>query len=927
MKEHLLLLFIVAITITATGQSTISNGNFEAWSFSTYDYPKNYSYTSNLNAFSRSGIFNVFKTTDANSGTYAVRLTSIERNPGYYLNSDPNSNQNPSEWTGGMPYTETPTGIRGYYKYNVASGDAGLVIVTFRKGGNDIGTYYIPIGGIHATYTLFEYTFSPALTQTPDAVIIGAVSSDITVHGDGVPGSELFLDNISFTGVTNQPALLNGDFELWEQVQTPATPDNWYSMNNWQGVSKSTDSNSGSALELTTYKYTDDSHNEQAQFAQVSNGYWDNTCSCWKGASFTNQNGILAFYYKYAPASVTDNAQISFNFKKANGDIGGYNRLLGASSSYQYVEIPFDLGQIPDVLIVQIQSSNINNLSFFGSVLKIDDLQFKMLQNATWNGSLNNLWSNSANWTPNTVPTSTTNVTIPDVTIDPRVTKVSGSFAVCNNLTIESGAVLTIPSDMALTVNGNLNNQSPHGVVIESAADGTGSLITGSISGSGEATVQRWLKAGKWNMVSSPLAGQMVSDFLSANGNIPQKTDPVLGEVRAMMNYNSELNSWNSFFKNTTDYGSLNRGRGFSMRIGSADAAVTFTGSLQSGNFQTPMWSSPSEGSWNCIGNPYTSAIGMTMNSGSGTNNFLSLNSANLDPVSGIYVWESADVANGGSGIYTAYSNAVGPLDMQQGQAFFVKSNPGAGSVNFSPMMQFHNSGLTLKSNNLPWPTIKFKARVNSQISSTSIAFNSNMTKGLDPTYDAALFKGGSDLVVYSRLVEDNGIPFAIQALPDNNYSSMIIPIGIDYTTGGKVVFSAELLNMPADCIVILEDKLTKTFTDLSKEVYSVTISSGSVIADRFQLHTSDLISSVNKEILSGSLNAYATSSEIRIVGQVGNSAVATLYDIQGKIVLTKNLDQGSLDVIPIPIIQNGVYMLFVKDGSRSQGFKILVRQ
>jgi hypothetical protein len=236
--------------------------------------------------------------------------------------------------------------------------------------------------------------------------------------------------------------------------------------------------------------------------------------------------------------------------------------------------------------------------------------------------------------------------------------------------------------------------------------------------------------------------------------------------------------------------------------------------------------------------------------------------------------------------------------------------------------MQLHSPALVLKSAQSPWPLIKLNATVSDQSSSTLIAFNSAMTKGLDPSYDAGLMKGGSDLIVYTKLVEDNGIPFAIQALPDNDFSNMIIPIGLDFKTGGEVIFSSQLTNLPSNCKAILEDKLTKTFTDLSTDVYKVTIAANSSITDRFFLHTSAGVSLPEK------LTAYANRNiEIRLSGAVSKNAVATLYDIHGRVVVAKNLETGNLNIIPTPNLKTGIYLLSVNDNGKRTGIKILVTE
>jgi len=527
----------------------------------------------------------------------------------------------------------------------------------------------------------------------------------------------------------------------------------------------------------------------------------------------------------------------------------------------------------------------------------------------TWTGGTNTNWNTAGNWNPATVPSATDIVSIPDVANDPTVS----STVSCKELTLASGATLTITTTGALTVNGNLANGGS--INILSDASNTGSLIAVSSSGSGNASAQLYLTTSRWHLVSPPLSGT-IQAFLAnpLNSNIPTNGS----SQRGMMDYNPATNNWNSFFTGSTT-GSLGGGKGFSMRSAS-DGNITFTGLLQTGIIPV----STVLDKWCSVGNPYTSAIGVVFGSSS-TSNFLTTNASNLDPLYGaIYVWDKADASNGNSGNYTAISNASPPLNtVQLGQAFMVKMKLEVSSVSFNQSMQIHGNSLPLKSAKVAWPTIKLVATVNNAKSSTTIAFNKEMTNGLDPTYDAGLFSGGADLSVYTKLVADNGIPFAVQALPEN-YNNLIIPVGIESKSGGEVVFSSELLNLPTECLVILEDKQTKTFTDLSKSVYT-TIIDANTTSGRFQLHTSYLTTGVNTETLA-ELNAYPLSNNrIKIDGIVSNQAIATLYDTQGRMILSKILEEGNLNILNTPNLHAGIFILYVKDNGKSKTFKIPV--
>jgi uncharacterized repeat protein (TIGR03803 family) len=511
-----------------------------------------------------------------------------------------------------------------------------------------------------------------------------------------------------------------------------------------------------------------------------------------------------------------------------------------------------------------------------------------------WQGVTSD-WGTASNWCGG-VPTSSTNISIP-IGVTQPIIGVSTS-ASCNNIDIANGATLTIASDET----------------------GTGSLIiSGTVSGAGSSEVQRYMTTDAWHIVASPVSGQSISNFLISNPNIAAND----AGARGMVDYDPTRNNWNKYFTNSTS-GNLETGKGFLIRT-NANSAVTFAGMLQAGN-QTVTFLKPEL--WNCVGNPYTSAIGINEASSS-SDDFLSANASNLDPSFGaIYIWDQPDYNNGVGGLYTIISNVNSGYAVQQGQAFMIKMNTSASSVSFNRDMQLHDPALTLKSTNGIWSTIKLQASVNGQRNSTIIAFNSAMTKGLDPTYDAGLLRGGSDLVIYSKLVEDNGIPFAIQALPDTDFGTMIIPLGVECKTGGEIVFSVENLNLPADCQVILEDKQSHTFTDLARNEYTTTIAANLIVSDRFQLHTSSTSTGVDQEFLAGNVIAFTIrNTEIRIKGRVSNQSVATLYDVQGKVVLVKMLEEGNFNIVPTPNIKTAIYVLTVNDNGKLHRFKIHVNE
>jgi hypothetical protein len=378
MKKHLLLLPLALISIITSSQVSIPNGDLETWTSGISDFPQYYPYTSNnQNFFVYKLPFNVEKSTDAYHGVYAVKVftnaSATDTSGGYFVNS-PNTD-GPS-WHGGVPYAQVPKGVRGYYKCNIATEDTALLIAAFSKGGSNIGMYFLKLSGVKTSYTLFNFTFNPLLSQTPDSVMLGVTSSNMLAIKQ-IPGSTLTIDSVSFTGGVSQPALLNGDFESW-QSETLYRPFGLYTQE--KGTKRTTDAYAGSyAAELSTFSGYE-KNVPSARSAQISTGYYVNSCSCMKGGyPFSNKKDTLVFYYKYTPTIATDSATITLNFKKNGSSVFVTGKNLGATAIYKYVEVPFDMSTTPDSVIMDIRSSYWSNkaLSYVGAVLKIDEINFK----------------------------------------------------------------------------------------------------------------------------------------------------------------------------------------------------------------------------------------------------------------------------------------------------------------------------------------------------------------------------------------------------------------------------------------------------------------------------------------------------------------------------------------------------------------------
>lgn len=168
----------------------LPNHSFETWETATTEMPDSW-YTLN-SLLVGSGIENAVKTTDANTGSYAIEMTTIQLDQdsvASFLSNGP-IDLGAAVPFAPMPYTATPTTISGAYKYAPNNGDQAFLQIQFYQAGSFIGTHAETFTA-QSSYT----TFSSALTitGTPDSVSIIAFSGEN-------PGSVLILDDLSFSG-------------------------------------------------------------------------------------------------------------------------------------------------------------------------------------------------------------------------------------------------------------------------------------------------------------------------------------------------------------------------------------------------------------------------------------------------------------------------------------------------------------------------------------------------------------------------------------------------------------------------------------------------------------------------------------------------------------------------------------------------------
>ncbi len=511
---------------------------------------------------------------------------------------------------------------------------------------------------------------------------------------------------------------------------------------------------------------------------------------------------------------------------------------------------------------------------------------------------------------------------------------VTGNFTVNNNLIIPSGATVNVTGNLSngggiitiqpggkLTVGGDYLRANQVDMVINADATGSGSFIISGANHTAEVAYNHFLTgAGKWHLIASPTIGnpaalQDISHFITSFGAAMTQS----GVKYSLAPYDNtgiiDVSTWKHYTtdgSNPAPATAFVQGKGYEILM-NASQTVNFTGTIPTATVSIDLTEGLS--TWNLIGNPYPSSIFANMNA-EATNNFLTVNSAALDPsFVAMYVW------NPTNGSYDIVNQASASRSLAPGQGFFVKAVTGGSTANFTPAMRTHQSAnLFQKVQTTGIPTIVLSAdNNNGVITNTEIKYMGGTSLGLDAGFDAGRFGAvGSGFGIYTRLVEDNGVDFTLQVVPDNTYNTTIIPLGLDATTGTQITFKANATDLPLGKKVFIEDKLLNTFAELNNtdKFYTATLASPSAGIGRFFIHTQDNLSTLGVSDFTKSkftLVASPTTNSIKVFGLIEQAGSLEIYDSLGRKIHTAKLQAGTSNELQVPSMATGVYFVKVK--------------
>ena len=508
------------------------------------------------------------------------------------------------------------------------------------------------------------------------------------------------------------------------------------------------------------------------------------------------------------------------------------------------------------------------------------------LAGSTWTGTTNNDWNTNTNWDTNTVPISSTNVVINNVTNDPVISSTTG--AAVNNITVNSGGDLVI--------------------------NGGGSIIVNGTS-SGDLTYKVAIPDTNWHLISSPVVNEQYGDTWNTSNAI--NTNGSNEAVSTYINTSDSNGDW-VYFQDGSSNTTFSSGKGYSMQR-TANGNFSFTGAFSNTSLPVTITANnigiAGENRWNLIGNSFAAYLDV--------NSFLTLTAnatALTNAFEAVYIWDGAN--------YTAITSGY----LYPGQGFFVNSNLASTTINLNKDMLSHQTTATFYKNSTANPSIKLFISDGTSVKNTEINYLEDKTKGLDPRFDLGLFTGtANNFSIYSHLIENNeGIPFMKQALPNTNYGEMIVPIGINAKTNQEITFTTEVLNIPQDLDVILEDRETNIFTILDEEntKYTVLLTSDLNGIGRFYLHTNQYKTLSVNNLVKYEIQINQTSNKkLKISGLQNKIATLKIFSILGKEIKKISFEGSSTINIDLTnSLASGVYLLNLKTETSEINKKIIIQ-
>jgi hypothetical protein len=497
-----------------------------------------------------------------------------------------------------------------------------------------------------------------------------------------------------------------------------------------------------------------------------------------------------------------------------------------------------------------------------------------------------------------------------------------------NNLTVNTGATLEVLASGSISMSGDLTNNG--NVTLNSVSNQFASLIaTGNISGniSYKRHVNINASTGGNDLISAPVTGQTFGDFASLNANLffnpANPTEKLFGP------FDKVTESYLTYDTNVPAEAAITLDAGTGYRAASTDnSTFTFNGIVNTSNVNVPIINSGTiYPEWNLVGNPYPSYIRLS--------DFLNDNIFELLATSAAVYGYDGNASDGWTIWNQAYALANPNALITPGQGFLVSSKVGGGTILFTPTSRSIGSsddfipGRSSQRNEIAHLKLRMTNGASNSFD-TDFYFTDFASRAMDVGYDATVFNGTApSFALYSALVDENdGNDIAIQSVGYDEFNQNIVfPLGINVSQGQQINIGIENNTLPENINIYLEDNVLNTYTLLNNSNYILTADNALSGIGRFYIHfESQTLSTVDNILDTIEIYTQSNPKAVIIRGLLLESTDLTIYDMQGRKVLTSSLERDSyLNKVNVDNVASGVYIIQLENKNYRSSQKVII--
>lgn len=541
-----------------------------------------------------------------------------------------------------------------------------------------------------------------------------------------------------------------------------------------------------------------------------------------------------------------------------------------------------------------------------------------------WTGSTSTVWSTTSNWSDNSVPTSG-DIIIPDGAINNPT--ISTSDVVCNRLTVNSSATLTIGASASINIS-TINNNGV--VVMQSSSTSSAALITSSKRGSGTFSYQKYVSSYSTtnDLISAPFTGLSFTNTINNNLGVIY-TNPSDATQFLFGPFDNNTGSYINYDSDTDGSQVMSNAKGY--RVGTQSGqTITFTGSMSVGNtgIIADQGSHETYGKWNLIGNPFPSYVDL--------NHFFDDHDHKLATgIVAIYAYDGDDTDGSVWTIFNSSSLTDGNGDPIQkyiapGQAFFVAVDSQQ-TFTFEHDMKSVDGGddfIASRMSQIPDTHAVITLQSDGDLSKTDLYFRPSATVGYDPSYDAGKFANESSTFdIYTKisdpLVED--INFAIQTISNDLSETVVIPLGVHISAGENHSISIDDVSLLESANVYLKDYETGALTLLNNGAYSFNSDSNLEGISRFELRLTNTTLGIESDELITNFKAIYQNDGVVLVGDFMLDDKVEIYDIMGRLTQIHTINGNHSIEISKNELATGVYLANINRKGNSSTIKFLI--